>query len=345
MKDKNYSNFDNFEDLQEEIESKKKQIKTIKENLRYIEERISEYVQEEKIDLQLIKNRDHRQNELKKIYADLEYLKKHRLSKKLKDFACKKRRLLPYLVNRKPQENILRRKLKIFINQNYNKPLVCIVHGDESQCHYDFLEIIREVFLPTKFLPTDFENRGKKRTVVLIDEVDKAPRDFPNDILNELDLLYFRIPELGNVKIEADRNSEYQPIVIITSNSEKDLPEAFLRRCVYYDIPFPDDNRLREIINNRLGLFSSGTNQFLDDALDLFEKLRVNLNKKPATAELLGWLLTLQKVSGNAKNPLAETDLAKRTLSSLVKTAADQQNATQLVNQWMEERKSRNKPG
>ncbi|MDJ0902341.1 MAG: MoxR family ATPase [Xenococcus sp. MO_188.B8] len=208
--------------------------------------------------------------------------------------------------------------------------------------------LTREKAEVAKFLPTDFEHKGKKRTVVLIDEVDKAPRDFPNDILNELDLLYFRIPELGNIKIEADRNPELQPIVIITSNSEKDLPEAFLRRCVYYDIPFPDDYRLRQIINNRLGLFASGTNQFLDDALDLFQQLRspqVNLNKKPATAELLGWLLTLQKVSGNAENPLAETDLAKQTLSSLVKTAADQQKATQLVNTWMEERRSRNKAG
>ena len=208
--------------------------------------------------------------------------------------------------------------------------------------------LTREKAEVAEFLPTDFEHQGKKRTIVLIDEVDKAPRDFPNDILNELDLLYFRIPELGNVKIEADRNPEYQPIVIITSNSEKDLPAAFLRRCVYYDIPFPDDDLLREIIINRLGLFSSDTNQFLDDALDLFEKLRspqLNLNKKPATAELLGWLLTLQKVSENAYNPLAEKDWAKRTLSSLVKTAADQKKATQLVDKWMEKRKPRKKPG
>ena len=208
--------------------------------------------------------------------------------------------------------------------------------------------LTREKTEVAKFLPKDFEYTRKKRTVVLIDEVDKAPRDFPNDILNELDLLYFRIPELGNVKIEADRNPELQPIVIITSNSEKDLPEAFLRRCVYYDVPFPDASSLRRIINNRLGLFASGTNQFLDDALDLFEKLRspqLNLNKKPATAELLGWLLTLQKVSGNAENPLAEGDWAKRTLSSLVKTAADQKKANQLVKEWMKERKPGKEPG
>ncbi len=69
------------------------------------------------------------------------------------------------------------------------------------------------------FVPRDFVHPGKKRSIVLIDEVDKAPRDFPNDILNELEHLYFRVPELGNVEIEA--NPELQPIVVITSNSEK----------------------------------------------------------------------------------------------------------------------------
>ena len=80
-------------------------------------------------------------------------------------------------------------------------------------------------------LSAEFAHVGKSRSVVLIDEMDKAPRDFPNDLLNELEHLYFRIPELGNVKVEADPT--LQPIVIITSNSEKDLPEAFLRRCIY----------------------------------------------------------------------------------------------------------------
>ena len=231
------------------------------------------------------------------------------------------------------------------------------VQSKESNNSLDYLTyqalgkailLTREKSEIAEFLPTGFEYKKKKRTVVLIDEVDKAPRDFPNDILNELDLSYFRIPELGNVKIEADRNPELQPIVIITSNSEKDLPEAFLRRCVYYDVPFPDSLRLRQIINNRLGLFSSGTSQFLDDALDLFYKLRspqLNLSKKPATAESLGWLFTLQKVSDNAENPLAEGDLAIRTLSSLIKTAKDQEKATQLVKQWMEHRESRKNPG
>ena len=135
------------------------------------------------------------------------------------------------------------------------------------------------------FVPPDFFHPGKRRSIVLIDEVDKASRDFPNDILNELEYLYFRVRELGNIKIEA--NSKLQPIVVITSNSEKDLPDAFLRRCVYYNIPFPQKERLKNIVTNRLGLYSAGSSDFLQDALDIFFKLRKSgLRKKPTTSEL-----------------------------------------------------------
>ena len=167
--------------------------------------------------------------------------------------------------------------------------------------------------------------------------MDKAPRDFPNDILNELEHLYFRVLELGNVKIEA--NPELQPIVVITSNSEKDLPDAFLRRCVYYNIPFPQKERLAEIVTNRLGLYSGGSSDFLKDALELFFKLRKSsLRKKPATAELLGWMIALQEISGGADNPLAEPELALRTLSNLIKTANDQDKTKDIVKQWVENR-------
>jgi MoxR-like ATPase len=190
------------------------------------------------------------------------------------------------------------------------------------------------------YLPADFDHPGKSRSVVLIDEVDKAPRDFPNDILNELELLYFRIPELGNVKIEADL--DLQPVVVITSNSEKDLPDAFLRRCIYYNIPFPERERLRHIVDNRLGSFAAGS-QFLEDALDLFDNLRspsAGLRKKPATAELLGWIISLQEIAPGVENPLSDPGLALRTLSNLVKTAEDQRKATEIINQWTSRRKA-----
>ncbi|MBO3457465.1 MoxR family ATPase [Aetokthonos hydrillicola Thurmond2011] len=187
-----------------------------------------------------------------------------------------------------------------------------------------------------QILPSNFAHPGKVRSVILIDEIDKAPRDFPNDLLNELEHMYFRIPELGNKIIETD--PALQPIVIITSNTEKDLPDAFLRRCIYYDIPFPEHERLAEIIANRLGLYNGSSNPFLQDALDLFYQLRSpqsGLRKKPATAELLGWLLALKTVAGDTPNPLDKLDLVQATLSSLVKTSEDQEKARQLVKQWM----------
>ncbi len=189
-----------------------------------------------------------------------------------------------------------------------------------------------------QFLPEGFDHSAKTRSVVLIDEVDKAPRDFPNDILNELERRYFRIPELGNARIDAD--PELQPVVIITSNSEKDLPDAFLRRCIYYDVPFPDRERLDEIVSNRLGLQSAGTSEFMDQALDLFGRLRARaaqLRKPPATAELLGWMMSLQEIAGDQENPLANPELVRSTLSSLIKTKDDQARAPRVVEEWIKE--------
>ena len=79
------------------------------------------------------------------------------------------------------------------------------------------------------------------RAVVLIDEIDKAPRDFPNDLLMEIEAMRFFIPELNGTVAASEK---YRPIVVITSNNEKGLPDAFLRRCVYYNIPPPSHGRL-----------------------------------------------------------------------------------------------------
>jgi len=198
----------------------------------------------------------------------------------------------------------------------------------------------REPVEVANVLPTGFEHSQKTRSVVLIDEIDKAPRDFPNDILNELERMYFRIPELGGVLIETD--PALHPIVIITSNSEKDLPDAFLRRCVYYNIPFPGVDRLKQIVSGRLGLYATDSNMFINDALELFNDLRspaTGLRKNPATAELLDWMLALRDMSGNAENPLAEPELALRTLSNLIKTAEDQKKAQGIVQRWVDKRR------
>lgn len=183
----------------------------------------------------------------------------------------------------------------------------------------------------------DFPKTEKPtRSVVLIDEIDKAPRDFPNDILNEIENMYFRIPEMGNIKVEADRS--LPPLVVITSNSEKDLPDAFLRRCVYYNIPFPDKERLQTIVSNRLGTYVGGTDGFIGDALSLFFALRDapgGLRKNPSTAEMLGWMMALKEMAPDDENPLAQGDLALRTLSNLIKTTADQEKARDVVQKWL----------
>jgi MoxR-like ATPase len=191
-------------------------------------------------------------------------------------------------------------------------------------------------------LPSEILHSEKARSVVLIDEIDKAPRDFSNDLLNELELMYFRIPELANEKIVGDPN--LQPIVIITSNSEKDLPDAFLRRCIYYDIPFPELERLGEIVANRLGI-NAGSSPFLQAALSLFYRLRshqIGLRKKPATSELLSWLIILQKFTQESENPLMQRDIVFGTLSSLIKTAEDREKAKKVVEQWIQEQKNLN---
>ncbi|MBN1560825.1 AAA family ATPase [candidate division KSB1 bacterium] len=221
--------------------------------------------------------------------------------------------------------------------------------GEGSQNSLDYLTynalglailLANDKSVVASWLPPDFHHDGPRRSVVLIDEVDKAPRDFPNDILNEVEGMYFKIPELGNVKIEAQQ--ELRPILIITSNSEKHLPDAFLRRCIYYNIPFPDQDRLKKIIDARLGLFTGGSSQLLDDALDLFHLLRrpeSGLQKRPATAELLGWLLVLREIGekNGLENPLRQQpERIAGTLNSLVKTIEDQQRSKAVLKEWMD---------
>ncbi|MDJ0909792.1 MAG: MoxR family ATPase [Woeseiaceae bacterium] len=175
------------------------------------------------------------------------------------------------------------------------------------------------------------------RTVVLIDEIDKAPRDVPNDILNEIELYEFRIPEIDpNLIVRA--KSTVRPIVILTSNSEKNLPAAFLRRCIYYDIPFPWDN-LNTIVANRLPEFQ-GSGRFLDDALGILRLLRQKpdgLADPPGTAELLAWLKAIRKCGVKPEQSLREhQNEVISTLSAVVKNSADQTKAAALFHEWID---------
>ena len=186
-------------------------------------------------------------------------------------------------------------------------------------------------------LPETTSHCGPCRSVVLIDEVDKAPRDFPNDILNEVENMSFRIPETRKLPVTTPPGM--QPVVIITSNSEKSLPDAFLRRCVYYNIPFPKPEQLREIVRARIDYVNAESDSFLGDALDFFQTLRLpesSLRKKPATAELLGWLVYLGQQIPDRRRPLREFPaVLEAGLSALVKTAEDQGIAERLLGIWI----------
>jgi MoxR-like ATPase len=182
-----------------------------------------------------------------------------------------------------------------------------------------------------------FKHPGKTRHVVLIDEVDKAPRDFPNDLLNEIENMTFRVTELGNVPITADDDS--RPILILTSNSEKNLPDAFLRRCIYFHIPFPDRRRLEEIITSRVpSLESDGVLcPLLEEALDLFLNVReLDLRKPPSPAELINWVTALTASGARPDQSLKlAPDALKRTITILVKTRDDIELITQFVERYV----------
>jgi MoxR-like ATPase len=177
------------------------------------------------------------------------------------------------------------------------------------------------------YLPNECRNVGPVRSVVLIDEIDKAPRDVPNDILNEIENMSFRVIETGKI-FEADL--QYKPIVILTSNSEKDLPAAFLRRCVFYHIPFPTSERLREIVEKRLELSSDFKLHKLDKAIGHFETIRkMSLRKKPATAELLAWVRILEKFGIDVENLKQEQhDKLALSYSVLAKNKEDKELIT-----------------
>lgn len=127
----------------------------------------------------------------------------------------------------------------------------------------------------------------EQRCVLLIDEIDKADIEFPNDLLHELDKMSFFVYETGETITAKQR-----PIVIITSNNEKELPDAFLRRCFFHYIDFPDEDTMRQIIAVHFPKIST---QLVNEALQVFFKLRQlpGLKKPPSTSELIDWLSLL----------------------------------------------------
>lgn len=146
--------------------------------------------------------------------------------------------------------------------------------------------------------------------VLLIDEIDKADLEFPNDLLAEIDEMRFYIPET-NEEISAKQ----RPMVVITSNSEKELPDPFLRRCVFHFIEFPDKEMMLRIVKVH---FPDLEAQLLKAALEKFYEIRAlsNLKKPPSTSELIDWLHALLAMGVDAKTVLKEHPLIGCLLKS-----------------------------
>ncbi len=167
------------------------------------------------------------------------------------------------------------------------------------------------------FLPKEQRAQQAERSVVLIDEIDKTPRDFPNDLLNEVEHARFLIQETGD---EFAARRDLRPILIVTSNSEKSLPPPFLRRCLFHHIDAPDEATLQTIVERRLGFRS----QLLDNAIRWFVARRDTLDKTPSTGEFLHWARLLHDLNIDPTNPKeGEREILAVSYAALAKSEED----------------------
>ncbi|MCC5664144.1 MoxR family ATPase [Nostoc sp. CHAB 5784] len=165
------------------------------------------------------------------------------------------------------------------------------------------------------------------RPILLIDEIDKADGDFANDLLLELEELRFEVPETG----ESYPTPEHKPIIFITSNREKPLPEPFLRRCLYFFVDFPDENRLRKIIEERFGKQQKDRKKLVEQAIKRFYEIRELLKnvpgtRPPGTSEFIEFLTALLNKE-DVKKALEDLENLSNQiplLGTLLKTKQDQ---------------------
>jgi len=164
-------------------------------------------------------------------------------------------------------------------------------------------------------------------TVILIDEIDKADIEFPNDLLQELDRIEFFVHET-----QQTIKARHRPLVIITSNNEKELPDAFLRRCFFHYISFPDDATMKKIVDVH---YPDLKKQLLDAALKVFFDLRdvPGLKKKPSTSELLDWikLLVAEDIPAEALQADNPRSLIPKLYGAMLKNEQDVQLFERLV--------------
>ncbi len=209
-----------------------------------------------------------------------------------------------------------------------NAPLITwhvksTTRAQEGLYHYDTVQRlydsrfgdgdVRDIRQYIRLGPLGHAFKSEQRAVLLIDEVDKADLEFPNDLLHEIDRMRFKIMETGDEVVAHQR-----PVVIITSNAEKELPDAFLRRCVFHFIDFPD----RDLMSRIVDVHHKGLNEALvKQAMDAFYAIRnmQRLRKRPSTSELVDWIAMLKNMG------IADVQLDKNLpfLGSLLKKEQD----------------------
>ncbi|MEM6768486.1 MAG: MoxR family ATPase [Bacteroidota bacterium] len=263
-------------------------------------------------------------------------------------------------------EEMLGAKLLAFYTKTTSKAKDLLYHYD-ALSHFRDAQIDQVKRNPMEYV--EFHAMGKAiveasqtRYVVLVDEIDKAPRDFPNDVLFEFEEMAFKVAEANISAIQNwnKKQQEYKdiqldeqgyfrtgkeaankPVLILTSNSEKNLPDAFLRRCVYHHINFPKKDTLQIIVEKNVSLTSGFSKSMLEAAVDHFLAIRQKpLRKKPATAELLAWVHVLKNHGLDVNEVIAGSDEAlknklKRAYAILFKNNDDLKWAEDLVKSRM----------
>ena len=251
----------------------------------------------------------------------------------------------PILVKGEPGTG--KTQLAIEIAKALGKPLFewhikSTTKADQGLYEYDAVSRLRDSQLGDERVK-DISNyivRGKvwdafdseNKPVLLIDEIDKADIEFPNDLLRELDRMEFYVHETKELVKAKNR-----PIIIITSNNEKELPDAFLRRCFFHYIRFPDMNTMKEIVDVH---YPKIKKMLLKEALDTFYRIRdiQGIKKKPSTSELLDWikLLLAEDVPPEALRNTNKKDSIPPFYGALIKNEQDVHLFEQLI--FMESR-------
>ena len=251
----------------------------------------------------------------------------------------------PILVKGEPGTG--KTQLAIEIAQALGKPLFewhikSTTKANQGLYEYDAVSRLRDSQLGDERVK-DISNyivRGKvwdafdseNKPVLLIDEIDKADIEFPNDLLRELDRMEFYVHETKELVKAKNR-----PIIIITSNNEKELPDAFLRRCFFHYIRFPDMNTMREIVDVH---YPKIKKILIKEALDTFYRIRdiQGIKKKPSTSELLDWikLLLAEDVPPEALRNTNKKDSIPPFYGALIKNEQDIHLFEQLI--FMESR-------